>query len=345
MSTNSCYQHILGIISSVFDAYSSVLFLPEGSGEAYSVAARFSLGDKIDPACTIMPGQGLVGWILRNQQPMLVNNFDQRQCFLGYYMQNEESKIKAFMGYPLGKGMGAICLDSKRQYSFSDKDQKILQLFGELIVDMKDSSCAIEEKASVSSYYNALQLLYELRKRVTRWKPFLAQFLAIVAETARFSHAYFCVLDEKAGTYFVEGQTRPFENAHAASELPLGAGLIGWVFKNGTPVITDSNASGSQVAPLFGKDAVTPQFHSVICLPMHVHKRTRGVLCLAHETPRKVSDEVRIFSQMAAGHLALFLENLYLRSQLHDLENELGQQRAAGSGAREPSDTTTSGDI
>jgi hypothetical protein len=48
---------------------------------------------------------------------------------------------------------------------------------------------------------------------------------------------------------------------------------------------------------------------------------------------------------MAAGHLALFLENLYLRSQLHDLENELGQQRAAGSGAREPSDTTTSGDI
>lgn len=328
MSTTSCYQRILGVVSSVFDAYSAVLFLPERSGKVYSIAAQFSLGDKVDSSCSILPGQGLVGWILRNQQPMLVNNFDQRQCFLGYYTQNEESKIKAFMGYPLGKEQGVLCLDSKRQYSFSDKDQRILQLFGELIVEMQNSSNVTAEKVCTTNYYGALQLVYELRKKVTKWEPFLQQFLGVVSEAAGMSHAYFCVLDEKAGTYFIEGKTVSFENSNADEEFALGSGLIGWVFNNGAPVITDSSSSGTPVAPLFGKGASTPQFHSVICLPMHVNKRTRGVLCFASENSKKISEDLKIFSQMSAGHLALFLENLYLRSQLYDLGNELESLKA-----------------
>ncbi len=340
MSTHSCHQHILGIISSVFDAYSTVLFLPSDSKQSYSVAAHFSLGDQVDVGCSITPGQGLVGWILRNQQPLLVNSFDQRRCFLGYYPRAEEAKIKAFMGYPLRKEQGVICLDSKRQYSFSDKDQKILQLFCDLIIDMQTSSCAMAETASTSSYYSALQLVYTLRTRVTRWRPFLEQFLAIVSQAIGFSHAYFCVVNEKKGTYGIEGQIALTDSHERIEECPLGSGLIGWVFNNAAPVFTDNKSSETPVAPLFGKSVYTPQFYSAICLPIYMHKRPRGVLCLANEHSVPVPEDLKGFVRMAAEHLALFLENLYLKNQLHDLENELGRREAAtaqiNAGAMDP---------
>ena len=36
------------------------------------------------------------------------------------------------MGCPVPTG-GALCVDSKRQYSFTDRDYKLLQLFAELV--------------------------------------------------------------------------------------------------------------------------------------------------------------------------------------------------------------------
>ena len=70
----------------------------------------------------------LVDWIIRNRQQMLVPNFDQHKHKLGYYREGEEAGIKAFMGCPVPTG-GALCVDSKRQYSFTDRDYKLLQLF------------------------------------------------------------------------------------------------------------------------------------------------------------------------------------------------------------------------
>ena len=70
MTANSLEKHILSIVCSVFDAYSAVLFLPDEEGEAHYLSAAFSLGDKISPDVSILPGRGLVGWIIRNRQPM-----------------------------------------------------------------------------------------------------------------------------------------------------------------------------------------------------------------------------------------------------------------------------------
>ena len=98
MAANQLEKHVLSIVCSVFDAYSAVLFLPCENGEEHQLTAHFSLGDKIAADTQAEPGRGLVGWIIRNRQPLLVPNFDQRQSNLGYYRDGEEASIKAFMG-------------------------------------------------------------------------------------------------------------------------------------------------------------------------------------------------------------------------------------------------------
>ena len=74
MTANSVEKHILSIVCSVFDAYSVVLFLPDEEGEAHHLEAAFSLGERVASNASVLPGKGLVGWIIRNRQPLLVPN-------------------------------------------------------------------------------------------------------------------------------------------------------------------------------------------------------------------------------------------------------------------------------
>jgi len=50
-----------------------------------------------------------------------------------------------------------------------------------------------------------------------------------------------------------------------------------------------------------------------------ISQSTRGVLCLAHTTALPMPEIMRSFARQATDHLALFLENLYLKNRLRSL--------------------------
>ena len=257
----------------------------------------------------------MVGWILRNNQPLLINNFDEKQGTLGYYQAKEETHIKAFMGCPLRGEGGALCLDSKRTYSFSDKDQKILHLFTDLILDIQARCELVDEEQCHYNYYQCLQLLYSLRKRFSRWSSFLDHYLELLSESSGFEYCFFCGQRRIRKDVFFGGSQQALAGRQAAGsardhgERALWAG----VFKNGSAVFVGENESSGPASPLFGKTPKTPVFASVICMPLVVSRATRGVLGLASEQPIVINDNLKNFIQIAADHLALFLENLYLR--------------------------------
>ncbi|BAV91778.1 GAF domain-containing protein [Candidatus Desulfovibrio trichonymphae] len=319
MTANSLEKHILGILCSVFDAYSAVLFQPDDHGEAHHLAAFFSLGDKIAPAASILPGKGLVGWIIRNRQPLLVPNFDQRQSNLGYYTDGEEVGIKAFMGCQVPAG-GALCVDSKRQYSFSDKDHKILQLFAELVSCQKSSGSRQDTAADIPRYFAELGIIQDLRFRYKHWPQFLRNYLRTMTEATGFEYSAFASVDVPGETYRVECESAPLLLSGGKQlVLPMGSGIAGWVFRNEQPVVAEG-AHGAPTSMLFGKLPETvPDFQAVICMPMMVNKSTRGVLCLAHTGELPVDEAMRSFVRQSVDHLALFLENLYLKNRLRSI--------------------------
>lgn len=321
MDNDSFLQRILAIVCSVFDAYSCVLFLPQGAEGHYRAASWFSLGDKVVPQSSVQAGKGIVGSIVSNKQPLLINNFDSKRGWLEYYGPEGEPNIKAFMGCMLKDGAGVLCLDSKRTFSFSEKDQKILHLFAESINDLRLKLETAGKHHNESCYYHSLQLIQGLRKRLTRWDAFLENFLLLVAESTGFDYCFLAVRDEGGKTFFLEGSSRPLiAGRQPENRFPIGTGLVGWVFKNNAPVFLGEHESAGSISPLFGKSVHTPIFKSLMCLPLYFSRATRGVLGFAHEEGMEISDHVRAFAQMAGGHLELFLENLHLKSRLRDVK-------------------------
>ena len=111
---------LLALVRTTFDAHSAVLFLPDQSGN-YTVALSSTDNEPSVQEVTIAPGKGLVGWILRHKQPVIVNNLDMRHTFLGYYDENDEGAISAFMGCHIPEG-GALCVDSVRPRAYTEED-------------------------------------------------------------------------------------------------------------------------------------------------------------------------------------------------------------------------------
>lgn len=319
MNINQSNTHVLAIVCSVFDAYSAILFLPDGSSESCSLAAYFSLGDKIQKKASILPGKGLAGWILRNRQPLLVPNFDQRQSNLGYYSEGEEAHIKAFMGCPVSTG-GILCVDSKRQYSFSDKDHKILQMFAELIAKQQAGAGRESMTNDIPQYFAKLGIIQDLRFRHKRWPVFLQHFLRAVADATGYDYCAFASIDPSGETYTVEGESaRVLLDGRDGLTLPLSNGIAGWVFRDERQAVFSEGTSGHTTASLFGKLPDMPSFEAVICLPVVINKTARGVLCLGHTEARTMDEALRSFVHQCVDHLALFLENLYLKNRLRSM--------------------------
>ena len=322
MNKNPSYTQILAIVCSVFDAYSTTLFLPGEDGEECSLAASFSLGDKIAQNAVVIPGKGVTGWIVRNKQPLLVPNYDQRQSHLGYYTGVEEASIKAFMGCPVPSG-GMLCVDSKRQYSFSDKDHKILQLFAELVARQQVNMPAEALAGDIPQYFAQLGIIQGLRFRYKRWPVFLQNFLRAVAEATGYEYCAFASIDPSGETYTVEGESVRLllggSDAENGLTLPISSGIAGWVFRDERQSVFSEGTSGATSASLFGKLPDMPAFQAVICVPVVINKSARGVLCIAHSDPREIDEALRSFVHQCVDHLALFLENLYLKNRLRGL--------------------------
>ena len=322
---STLYTHTLGTLCSVLDAYSAVLFLADApvakDGSAkYRMVGKFSLGDQIDTTAIIEPGKGLVGWIAKNDAPLFVPNFDQRQNNLGYYLNNEEQHIKAFMGCALPGGMGVLCVDSKRQYFFSEKDQKLLQLFAQLFTEQSASILHGKSSQLTLRHYTALKRVYTLRREHSRWGEFLQKFLELTVAATDCSYGVFCSNGPRIDQYGIEGETAPLvvKPRIPTPPPPMQGGIVGWVFRNGQPLYSNPQSSMPE-SSLFGKNVVTPQFHTIMALPIIIQKKTRGVLCLAKEIPLEISEETRDFTRMASEHLALFLENIYIKCRLRDV--------------------------
>lgn len=321
MDEQATLQRILTLVGSVFDAYSAVLFLPQGKSGDYVIAAAFSLGEHVIPQASLKATKGVAGWIIKNQKPLLINNLERKKARLGYYDHDEEAHIKAFMGCPLAKGGGALCLDSKRTYSFSDKDQKVLNLFAELIQEVAEQSRMVAYTSSSLKYHAAIKQILILRKKFNRWPQFLEQLLLLTAEVTGFDYCFLVSRSPEGDTFALEGSSRPLTHSSDPVEFDIHTGLLGWVFKNNTPVFAGEDDSKGVMSPLFGKEAATPPIQSAICVPIHFQRSTKAVLCLAHESAMVLAPPLKDFALMAAEYLTIFLESLYLKTQLHQPGN------------------------
>lgn len=317
MKTYPSLDRLLESISSVFDAYSVVLFCAHGQA-GYELVSFFSLGDSIQRGLRIESGYGLAGWVAKHNKPLLVTKFDQKNALLGYYGPEQAEQVKVFLGCPLPGGLGVLCMDSKKTYAFTDKDQRVLALFADVVAAILTDLSAASISSQDQKLYRVLQLVYALREKNPKWSDFLNKYLNLLADASGYTYSFLVVSDEWGDNYLLEGYNKPLVPDYRLEQqtFSTGSGLLGWVFKKNQPIFLGGGKHDMGHIPVFGRDIVGLTMNTVLAFPLKVHTRCRGVLVFADRESLVIGEDLRIFAKMAADYLALFLENLYLKNRL-----------------------------
>lgn len=123
-------------VQDCFDAHTTALFvvvsdttaLDWNSGDIFEASeaelvSYSSLSDKIIKDLTLKAGQGLLGWCLKSGEFLHATDFKRDTRTLGIY--SEDVGIKAIMVAPIGgRRSGVLMVDSRNQYTFSEKKQR-----------------------------------------------------------------------------------------------------------------------------------------------------------------------------------------------------------------------------
>ena len=209
------------MVANFFDAHTAALFIAKDDGQYLELVACHSLSRHMVPSCNVKPGQGLIGWIAKENRPLHVTRFTKFTNTLGIYTKNVG--IKAFLGAPLPESKGVLMVDSKSQWAFPEKQERILL------------DCAAVAADLWQNFLNERK--YELLKRWTELQcRFPGSFGKALKELLDMFglHEGFCArLDPKLNSYEVKGAVLDRELvALRPLQFRQDAGLAGWIFKH-----------------------------------------------------------------------------------------------------------------
>lgn len=269
---------LISLVSNVTEAYSACLFLENKRRGAFQLTSYHSLSPHIVADATIETGQGFLGWVLENNEPLSVDQFNKDTIVLGYYDNNED--IKSFMATPIPATLtrGALAVDSKKAWRFTPKSQKILAGFAQQFAHLVDGALAAVQRerrsldaAAFGGYLHSLrscesedQLLNAICLVPRELLPFDGCFLVLKSA-------------EGEGGYLV--RTSGFEELFLGNLLVSDrASVAGYVLSKEEPLRLPDLKGGTAKRALFQTNEPLLDVRSVTAVPLKSGRKTIGVL-------------------------------------------------------------------
>lgn len=278
MDLQNDLDSLMALVSNSFNAFTSAFFQLEDRGQTLCLKSFYSLSPNIIKDCSISVGEGLIGWVAQNQEPLSVSQFRYDAKSLGFYSRDEE--IKSFMACPVIRDelVGVLCCDSKSQYVFTPKSQKLLSCFAEQISRLLINASAWQRLAKSSVDTSSL---YEVCSKISSATS--PEEVAILACSVpkKLIHYDGCALsllseDGKSCLLYRQSGYRGVKKGEV--RISEGQSLIGLVLRQGKPLILNEAKSGRKETALFYTQEPTIPFSSFIGVPVGAAGELVGVL-------------------------------------------------------------------
>ena len=287
-SPNHELKGLIELVSNVNDAFTAALFLFNPQRDRLLLSAYHTLSLQVNPKTTIQPGDSLIGWVAKNEQPVNVAQFDRDNRNLKLYLRDEG--IKSFMAVPVGDA-GVLCVDSKRNYVFTDKNQKILQDFARVIYQVLQNQilCCQELKQR-----RLLDFIYRINT-LSRENHDLQEYYQKILKACRIfsgtDAAFLALLPRKRDRYTIVASEGKLFAPMKKNSIPIDMGLTGWVIKEKKPLVRREMKPRNHKSYVFFPDDPCGQFCSYIGLPLYFFQKLYGVMNLVGYQENHWEDE------------------------------------------------------
>lgn len=278
-------NEFIDLISNIMESYTTSLFLADDSdGGELTLYYFHSLSKNIKKDCKVQSGEGIIGWVFREQKSVLASYFDKRDATtLKFYDKDED--IKSLVAIPLPENYGVLCVDSKKSYVFTEEREKILRQMSQVLVSIINAEKEINEKKILE---NLLFLSLNTNELIVNTKDkneFAKEFLELLIERTLLELVVF-VYEDKIVSF-----TYKLNNKNIYKELSYDYfdqyGLIGWVLKNNKELFLEK-LSRSEKSFIVNRDEPFENITNFLCLPLISKKnKTTGALAFVKKINEK----------------------------------------------------------
>ncbi|MCB0221368.1 MAG: diguanylate cyclase [Chrysiogenetes bacterium] len=275
-------------LGKIVSARSCALYLLDSNGQLRLREAASSL--ELDARPRLAPGEGLIGWVLENGAPVVMNEFDGVRYRLPYY--EERCDVGSFLAVPVpapgseeavgGRvehASGVLCADLPVEGAISPEHQQAFFMaatqVSEILANARTLLCVLMVKRQLGSLYVSSTTL----SGSLRAEEIAGALLDSARRIADFDlGAVVTVPAGPTGAPTIRAAVGQGADKLMGAAVDLNGSRTGWVLETGQALPLSQNSGGSRA--LFHAKEKLPRFEWVLLLPF-ASESAEGVLgCL-----------------------------------------------------------------
>jgi diguanylate cyclase (GGDEF)-like protein len=321
VNSNQELDNLIKLVSNVTDAHTSALFWLDEEQNRLQLKAVYSLSEHLSPGVNIEPGSGLIGWVAKNAKPVNVGKFNHDPKTLQYY--TTEENIKSFVAVPVmnnGRLVGVLSADSKRNYLFDNKHQKILNGFAQQFYQLIERQQQFGEAEKQAERY---ERLYQICSRVaTSSLPSIFKTLLDVSrDILSFDTCVVALLNEERNKFQLKLAHGEGCAKYLDKSFPAGHGLAGLILKQKKPLLLNNLNKREGKWFVFGRQGPKWEMGFFLGLPLIYAGRVAGVLAYTNREPIAFTQQ----DKQLAAIMALQVAAVTSQWQMHKVKESQQQ--------------------
>ena len=280
MSSKNALSNLIELASNVADAYTTALYVADLEQGTLTLRSHLTLSSHLNTDAEFIIGEGTLGEVALHKKSRVDDFSGADASHLEWYAKPEE--IKGLMVVPVVREEleGVLVVDSKENYSFTPKLQKLIAGFA----DQMGWYLSLEKKNP--DWIDGAPADFQ---QMLKWCRFLSEAPHRKALSERFLHiprsliqcdATAVVWFESEGTGRVT-HSKGWKQSLKSLTIDAGTGICGACLDSGQPMVIPNTMNQSWI--VFAEGEPVESFGSLMVAPNANDKRMLGmVVCATH---------------------------------------------------------------
>ena len=306
---------LLGTIARAIPSGNVVLFMAGTESEGVYIRLHAGEGRVVQDA-VIQPGQGLVGWVVKEKKPLLVHD---EARGLGYL--KKEEAVRSFLAAPILNGgflEGVIALDSPDKDAYDENDRETLNRFAALALYLLQSAREHHEVGLSAESFAALHSISSEMSASLDLATILERLAELIRDIARYDYLTISFVEGEGQAVFkvlkgYDGVKLP------QGPVPLDGSYLGWMVNNAQKLSFTDMDRRAEGLPIFAAAELQTDCRSFLGLPLLYQGRALGALTIAMKQKDAISAYQQHMLSVIADQVAVNVANARLHHTIKQM--------------------------
>ena len=296
-------------------------------GDRYEIKVWVKGGQRQPPATfTVLPGQGIVGWMRISHQPLLIHDFQtemERLPARPIYISQQPPRSAIFLPMLVGDSViGAVSIQSPQPDAFDENDLRLLAIL------VNQSASALNNARLYMQgrrRLNALTAIAEVGRKLTSildLDELLTQVVQLIRDRFGYYHAQIFLVEKGSNQAMFRASSGHHLNEkwrRVRRAMNIGReGIVGWVAEHGELLLANDVSLEPRYIP--DDPRLLPDTRAELAVPLIVEGEVLGVLDVQSTQLANLLANGAVQRRIAGVHAGHVLAALMgLAQQLDDL--------------------------